>query len=161
MLACLEEKRAGLKTGLYCFEAIAQRITDADRCSHRKREEHSQDWLCYELPGGWRAGILLDKKRGRDLAALSDDSSRLGLPARIADRWRFAPWQSAQTEHRSLCCCCGKSRGDARTPLCAKEFARDGKIAARRRGWTWCRAGLLRLTRGRRGFDSHLVRKIL
>jgi hypothetical protein len=28
------------------------------------RDRHSKELLCDEMPGWWRAGILLDKKRG-------------------------------------------------------------------------------------------------
>jgi hypothetical protein len=87
MLSCLEEKRAGLKTGLYCFEAIAQRITDADRWFHRKREEHSQDWLCYRDAGMAQHRDTSRQEAGAKPEALGNYSSRLCLPARIAEWW--------------------------------------------------------------------------
>jgi hypothetical protein len=69
---------------------------------------------------------------------------------------RFAPWQRAQTELESQCCC-GKSRRAAQTSPCAREFARGGRLA---RGFEVGRGvgqGYFAGHAGGCGFDSHLA----
>ena len=85
-----------------------------------------QEWLCYRDAGMAKHRDTSRQEAGAKPAALGNYSSRLCLPARIAEWWAIRAEERAQTE---VCATAEESRRSARTPPRATELLAAERLA--------------------------------
>lgn len=146
-----EPERLRFRRSLASREAVAQANLRGPAVPTGERTARSG--CATEMPG-WRREELL--RLSHDVGLTPRNSARFSSrrkfwPARIADQSAVRAGAGEADRLR-------RKTGPLQKAV-PTRIARCMRMP-RGRGWTWCRAGLLRLSRGRCGFDSHLNRKI-